>query len=120
MLARFREIIEPAAIAEAEIPQQALADRDRLAEIRAMGAAYRACEKEEREIKTRLTMQIGDREFLGVPDGKGGQKPILHWKQVNQTTFRQKDLQADEPELSAKYTVKGKTRRLEIVKDGAA
>jgi putative phage-type endonuclease len=120
MLARFRDIIEPEAIAEAEIPQQALADRDRLAEIRGAASYARSLEKEERDLKTRLTMQIGDREFLGVPDGQGGLKPILHWKQVNQTTFRQKDLQTDEPELAAKYTVKGKTRRLEIVKDGVA
>jgi len=120
MLARFRDIIEPEAIAEAEIPQQALADVARLAEIRALASQARACEKEERDLKTRLTMQIGEKEFLGVPDGQGGLKPIAHWKQVNQTTFRQKDLQAEQPELAAKYTVKSKTRRLEIVKDSAA
>jgi putative phage-type endonuclease len=116
MLARFREIVDPKAIAEAEIPQQALADVARLAEIRGLASQARACEKEEREIKTRLTMQIGEKEFLGVPDGQGGLKPIAHWKQVGQTTFRQKDLEAEQPELFAKYQVKGKTRRLEIVR----
>jgi len=119
MLSRFREIVHPDEIAEAEIPRQAIADRDRLAEIRALGSAYRRCEKEEREIKTRITMQIGDREYLGVPDGNGGKKPIFHWKQVNQTQFREKDLKADHPALAEEYTDRGKTRRLEIVKDGA-
>jgi predicted phage-related endonuclease len=120
MLARFREVIHPSEIAGAEIPQQALADVARLAEIRGLAAQVRACGREERDIRTRLTLQIGEKEFLGVPDGQGGLKPIAHWKLVNQSKFRERDFKTAHPALAEEFTDKGKTRRLELIKDGAA
>lgn len=120
MLARFREMVDPGAIAEAALPEAALADLARLKEIRAMGSAYRRREKEEKEIKTRITMQIGDKEFLGVPDGRGGLRPVAHWKSVAETKFRQKDLEAEQPEIFERYVNRGRTRRLELVAGEAA
>jgi putative phage-type endonuclease len=119
MLYRFPNVIAPDSMAEALIPEQAIADRDRLAEIRALHAKSRAVEKEEAEIKTRLTMQIGDKEFLAVPNSNGQLKPILRWKQVNSTKFREREFKAAHPALAEEFTDKGTSRRLEIVKDGA-
>ena len=121
MLSRFpAEVIDPGTIAEAPMPEQALADLARLKEIRGLASAYRRCEKEEAAIKTRVELLIGEKEFLGVPDGKGGLRPVAHWKSVAQKQFHQRVLEASEPDVFERYVTRGRTRRLEILLEDAA
>ena len=110
LLHRHPRVIDPGRVAQALLPEQARADITRYAQLTAIESAARAVKAEKEQLKLRLAMQIGDAEYLAV-DGV----PLLRWKDVGASRFRQREFTLEHPELAAAYTDTSRTRRLELL-----
>ena len=104
MAAQGREATPP-------LPRRYMHDLGRLDAIKRQQGALSA---ERSAIEDRIKSAMGDAEFL-VLDGQRR----VRWSNVNQTSFDKAGLGRDYPELIEKYTRRGTTRRLDIMKEKA-